>query len=108
MAIVRIMFERFLHLQYQAIEAAPHVSMTRRQLNSRAIRDRNHHRRSRTSMTRANVAASTPLSTITRRPPVSTISIRPDATTARGRSGYDGRLLFKGSQLINTTRSLIA
>jgi len=69
-------------------------------------------------MTRANVAASTPLSTIARRPPVSTISIPPDATTAHdedakfsaasGRSGYDGRLLFKGSQLINTTGSLIA
>jgi hypothetical protein len=36
-------------------------------------------------MTRANVAVSTPLSTITRRPPVSTISIRPGATTAHVR-----------------------
>jgi hypothetical protein len=63
-------------------------------------------------MTRANVAASTPLSTITRRPPVSTISIRPGAITAHdeegkfsaasGRSGYDGRLLVEGSQLITT------
>jgi hypothetical protein len=110
MAVVRIMLERLLHLQCQAVEAAPHVSVTSRQPNSRAIRDRNHRRRSRTSMTRPSVAASTPLSTITRRPLVSTISIRPGAATAHdedgkfsaasGRSGYDRRLLVEGSQLI--------
>src|SRR5262245_61264925 len=38
-------------------------------------------------MTRASAAASTPLSTITRRPPVSTISIRPDASTGHDEDG---------------------
>src|SRR5262245_6890891 len=67
-------------------------------------------------MTRASAAASTPLSTITRRPPVSTISIRPDASTGHDedgefsggsiRSGNDGRPLVEGSQLITACANI--
>jgi hypothetical protein len=38
MAIVRVVLERFLHLQRQTVEAAPHVGVASRQPNSRAIR----------------------------------------------------------------------
>ena len=45
MATVRIMLERLLHLQRQAIEAAPHVCVTARQPDPRIAWIRDHRRR---------------------------------------------------------------
>ena len=105
-----IALERLLHQQRKALVALPHVGVAGRQPYARAAWQWDHGRCSRTSITRASAAASTPLSTITRHPRVSTISIRPGAATthnedgefsaAAGRSGNDGRLLVEGSQLV--------
>src|SRR5262245_25521183 len=114
--VVRIALERLLNQQCQALVALPHIGVAGRQPNARAARKADHRRLSRTSMTRASAAASTPLSTITRRPPVSTISIRPDASTGHDedgefsggsiRSGNDGRPLVEGSQLITACANI--
>ena len=80
---MRVALERLLHQQCKALIALPHVRVAGRQPNARAARERNHDRSS-TARTRASAAASTPLSTITRRPRVSTISIRPGAATGHG------------------------
>ena len=45
LAAVRIKLEHLLHLQRQAREAAPHVSVTTRQPDPDATRDRDHRQR---------------------------------------------------------------
>jgi hypothetical protein len=63
----------------------PHIGVTSGQPHPYSARERNHGRSS-TARTRASVAESTRLSTITRRPHLTTISIRP---------GNDGKLIVE-------------
>src|SRR3954449_3500215 len=79
MAAVRVMPERLLYEQGQAVEALAHVRVPRREPHARVGRDQDHER-VRTATTRASAAPFTSLSTITRHPPASTISITPRAT----------------------------
>src|SRR5665647_210013 len=58
-----IALQRFLHLQRQAIHAAPHVRSSNRKPDAHIRRNRYHRRRSSTSSTRCSAAASTPLLT---------------------------------------------
>ena len=110
MPAMRVALERLLNQQRQALVALPHIRVAGRQPNPCTARERNHGRRSRTSITRASTVASTPWSMITRCPRVSTISIRPGAATghaghgefsaASRRSGNDGTLPVEGSRLM--------
>ena len=68
--------KRFLDLQRQPVHAAAHVGHPRRQPHP-DIRWNRDHRRSRTAITRARAAASTPASTMMRRPFATMISMRP-------------------------------
>ena len=76
----------------------PHIGVTSGQPHPYSARERNHGRSS-TARTRASVAESTPLSTITRRPHLTTISIRP---------GNDGKLIVEGALLISTGANVVA
>ena len=74
-ACMRVAAEALLHLQRQAVHAAPHVGDPRRQPypHPRPHRD---HTRASTDSTRASAASSTPASTNTRYPFGVTTSIR--------------------------------
>src|SRR6267142_2540516 len=73
---MRIASESFLHLERQTVHATTHVGDAGRDPYLHARRDWDH-RRSRTSSTRARATASTPESTMTRRPFAMTITMRP-------------------------------
>ena len=76
----------------------PHIGVTSGQPHPYSARERNHGRSS-TARTRASVAKSTRLSTITRRPHLTTISILP---------GNDGKLIVEGALLISTGANVVA
>src|SRR6202142_2000702 len=75
-ASMGIALQALLNRQSQALHAATHVRVARRNPDPDAARYRDH-RRLRTSRTRPNASASTFSSTLTRLPPPSSISIRP-------------------------------
>src|SRR5208282_244256 len=116
-AVVRVALQCLLHEKRKAWKSASHVGMARGKPNAHVAWNRDH-RRSSTVRTRARAAASTPLSTITRRPCVSTISIRPTAATgydeegefsaASKRPGNGGRLLVEGSQPMTACANIVA
>src|SRR5664280_934185 len=73
--------QSLLHQQCQTLHALAHIGVTGRDPDPYACRNRDH-RRSRTSSTRANAVASTPASTMTRRPFPTIITMHPIAGTA--------------------------
>src|SRR5450759_806467 len=80
-AAVGIALETLLNLQGQPLHAPSHVGVARRDPDPTARWNRDH-RRSRTCSTRARAAASTLVSTMTRRSLPTTITIRPRASAA--------------------------
>nr|CAJ30156.1 hypothetical protein mgI544 [Magnetospirillum gryphiswaldense MSR-1] len=81
-----IALQRLLHLQRQAVHAAPHVGAAHCQPDADIARNRDH-RRSSTSRTRRKAPASTSLSTRTNRPSPSSISIKPRRGAGSGVTG---------------------
>src|ERR1035437_6557321 len=80
-AAVGIALETLLNLQGQSLHAASHVGVARRDPDPTARWNRDH-RRCRTCSTGARAAASTLVSTMTRRSLPTTITIRPRARAA--------------------------
>src|SRR3954469_4502074 len=95
---MRIASKRFLPLQRQTVHATTHVGDAGRDPHLHARRDWIH-RRSKTSSTRARATASTPESTMTRRPFAMTITIRLLAGTA-GTAGAVSATTIAGTKPI--------
>src|ERR1700686_4679038 len=78
--------QRFLDLQGQAVHAAPHVRSSDRKPDPHTRGNRDHRRRSRTSITRPKASASKSRSTRRRRPFPTSITISPPPFEALGKA----------------------
>src|SRR5580693_1941479 len=78
MAVMRIALELLLYQEGEAVEALAHVGVTGCQPNMHPVRNRDHRRRSSTSITRPNASASKSPSTRMRRPYPSSMRIEPE------------------------------
>ena len=94
---MRVPPKRLLHLECEAVHAAPHVGPANRQPNPRTGWERDH-RRSSISRTSRRVAALTPASTRRRWPLASSISIR-SANGAGGAVTVERGVTTKGTRL---------
>src|SRR5262249_4936289 len=100
MATVRIALECLLHLQRQAVKAAPHVGMATRQPHPRARRDRYHRRRlpfASACISADTVAAATPRGTRPHPPPETSISMTPAGAGAGSVEGKGEATTGSGS-----------